>query len=75
MTINELGKILKEMYLNASDGYMVANIHLFGIKYAEEIITNHYKASEIIKISGIKKSYATELIKGIKLSEFVSLKK
>lgn len=29
MTENELGRILKEMYENAPDGYQVANIHLF----------------------------------------------
>lgn len=71
MTINELGKILKEMYENAPNGYQVANIHLFGVKYADIILDNNYKAIEIVRVSGIYESYAAEVSKGIKLSKFV----
>lgn len=71
MTENELGRILKEMYENAPHGYQVANIHLFGVKYAEIIEDNDYKATEIIRASGINASYATELSKGIKLARYV----
>lgn len=71
MTENQLGRILKEMYDNAPDGYQVANIHLFGIKYANVILENNYKATDIIRCSGLNKSYATEVSKGIKLSRYV----
>jgi hypothetical protein len=33
----ELGQILKDMYAQAPQGYQVANIHLFGVKYASII--------------------------------------
>lgn len=59
------------MYESAPQGYQVANIHLFGVKYADQIIKNGYKVSEIIKASGLNSSYATEVSKGIKLSRYV----
>ena len=37
MTINQLGVALSDMYHNAPKGETVAMVHLFGIKYAEEI--------------------------------------
>ncbi len=37
MTTKELGRELREMYLNAPKGDAVAMIHLFGIIYADEI--------------------------------------
>ncbi|MPM72637.1 hypothetical protein SDC9_119613 [bioreactor metagenome] len=71
MTENELGRILKEMYENAPEGYQVANIHLFGVKYARIILENNFKATDIIRSSGLNLSYATEVSKGIKLSRYV----
>ncbi|MEA1961894.1 MAG: hypothetical protein U9N81_11610 [Bacillota bacterium] len=71
MTENELGEILKEMYDNAPAGDQVAMIHLFGIKNAAIILANNFKATDIVRASGINKSYATEVSKGIRLSRFV----
>lgn len=71
MTENELGKILREMYDNAPTDYQVANIHLFGVKYASIILDNNIKATDIIRASGLNKSYATEVSKGIKLAKYV----
>ena len=71
MTIKQLGKILKEMYENAPNNYKVANIHLFGIKYSDVIRKNYYSVTEIVRESGINLSYATEVSKGIKLSNYV----
>lgn len=68
MTENELGRILKEMYDNAPQGYQVANIHLFGVKYASIILKNNIKATDIVHASGINLSYTTEVSKGIKLA-------
>lgn len=59
------------MYDNAPEGYQVANIHLFGVKYAAIILENNYKATEIVRASGLSQSYATEVSKGIKLSMYV----
>ncbi len=37
MDASEAGDILRVMYRNAPKGEMVAQIHLFGIKYAREL--------------------------------------
>lgn len=75
MTINELGNKLKEMYENAPKGDSVTMIHLFGIKYADEISNNNHSRKDIIEKSGISSSYLTELSKGINLSKYVVSKK
>ncbi|GKU82018.1 hypothetical protein NCCP28_14140 [Niallia sp. NCCP-28] len=59
------------MYSDAPDGYKVASIHFFGVKYASFIQENHLSVREIIKASGLNTSYATEISKGIKLSKYV----
>ena len=74
MTLNELGTKLSEMYNNAPKGDAVAMIHLFGIKYANEIKKSEYSKKDIIKQSGISTSYLTELTKGVKLAEYVITK-
>ena len=74
MTINDLGAILNEMYEKAAVGEKVAMIHLFGIKYAEEIRTQNYNSKDIIKASKIKESYSTELSKGMNLAKYVEIK-
>lgn len=71
MTLNELGTKLREMYNNAQKGDSVAMIHLFGIKYADQINKSEYSKKDIIKQSGISASYLTELAKGVKLAEYV----
>tara|TARA_R110002124_G_scaffold286766_1_gene468628 strand:- start:1615 stop:1842 length:228 start_codon:yes stop_codon:yes gene_type:complete len=75
MTLNELGTKLSEMYNNAPKGDAVAMIHLFGIKYSNEIKESEYSKKDIIKQSGISASYLTELTKGVKLAEYVIAKK
>jgi hypothetical protein len=74
MTLNELGLKLQKMYNDAPAGDSVAMIHLFGIKYANEIEINNYSKKDIIKKSGISSSYLTELSKGIKLAKYVTPK-
>ena len=71
MTLSELGTKLSEMYTNANKGDAVAMIHLFGIKYANEINQSNYSKKDIIEQSGISTSYLTELNKGVKLAEYV----
>ena len=74
MKIEELSEKLKDMYENAPKKEQVVNIHLFGIQYAEYIKKHNFRISKIIGNAGMKKSYAVELSKGIKLSKFVKLK-
>jgi len=75
MTLNELGTKLSEMYNDAPKGDAVAMIHLFGIKYANEIKQSDYSKKDIIEQSEISASYLTELTKGVKLAEYVVPKK
>jgi hypothetical protein len=69
METSELGKLLRESYQNAQKTEKVTMIHLFGIKYAEEI--KQCGIAEIIKEAGIFSTYRTELGKGIKLAKYV----
>lgn len=70
MNASKLGSILKDMYENAPDKDQVAMIHLFAIKYAD-FIMDKYTAAEIVRASGINKSYGTEVNKGLRLSRYV----
>lgn len=65
-TVEKLGKILKEMYEKADEGFQVAAIHMFGIEYAPYFIDN-FSPNAVIQASGINDSYSTELSKGIKI--------
>ena len=74
MNLDELSKELLYMYENAPLKEQVVHIHLFGIKYAPEIKANNFSAATIVKNAKMKKSYASEISKGIKLSKFVFIK-
>ena len=74
MTLNQLGEILNQMYFGAEDGEAVAMIHLFGIKYATEIIESGKSKKAIAKAAGIPESYGTEISKGVKLANHVIVK-
>jgi len=71
MTLQELGKVLHDMYTNSDEGESVAMIHLFGIKYADEINRLDISKKEIAIAAGINSSYGTEISKGVKLSKYV----
>ncbi|ODW62841.1 hypothetical protein BBL91_22300 [Vibrio parahaemolyticus] len=71
MTLNELGSTLEEMYQNAPENESVAMIHLFAIKYAEQIKNLNTSCKSVAKAAGINESYGTEISKGIKLSKYV----
>ena len=68
------GAKLYELYNKAPKNEQVAMIHLFGIKYGKLIKGNGIKISDIIEASGISSTYATELNKGVKLSNYVCIK-
>ena len=69
----DLVKNLTSLYENAKDRETVVSLHLFGIKYAEELKQNG-SLKKIAEDAGIPSSYATEIRKGINLSKFVKLK-
>lgn len=74
MNLHELGSILGDMYRTAPDGETVAMIHLFGVKYADEIKSLQASARDIAMAAGINESYATEINKGVHLAKYVTVK-
>ncbi len=74
MKTTELGQKLKEMYDKAPHGEAVAMIHLFGIKFSEDIKESNASFKEIAVAAGIGESYGTEISKGAKLAKYVSVK-
>lgn len=76
MNSTELAKILNAFYEKGKRSKKINTMILcFGIKYAEEINANKIRPEDIIAQSNLAETtYATELRKGIKLSEFVTLK-
>ncbi|EKO3791396.1 hypothetical protein [Vibrio metschnikovii] len=74
MTLNELGDVLNHMYQNAPTNESVAMIHLFAIKYANQIKDLNVSCKSVAKAAGINQSYGTEISKGIKLAKYVSVK-
>lgn len=74
MTTLELGNILKEMYANAPKGQQVTMIHLFGIKYADEIRGEGITPKDILTSASMPVSYQVEINKGIGLSRYVVAK-
>ncbi len=74
MTLNELGAKLHEMYNNAQKGDSVSMIHLFGIRYANEILQGKFSKKEIANAARIPESYGTEISKGINLAKYVKEK-
>lgn len=73
MKIEGLSEKLNEMYETAQKNEQVASIHLFGIKYGDIMKKNKYSSRKIIELAGLKKSYASELSKGVKLSKYVKI--
>lgn len=49
-------------------------IHLFGIKFSNEIRNNNYSIKEILKLAGMTESYQVEINKGINLAKYVDIK-
>ena len=69
----ELARILRKMYENAKRGQKVAMIHLFGIKYAEEIRGCDGSPAEIARLACGYPSYGVEISKGCVLADFVEI--
>ncbi|MBK8301666.1 MAG: hypothetical protein IPP39_14925 [Chitinophagaceae bacterium] len=60
------------MYSNAPKKEQVTMIHLFGVKYSEDI--QKVGVREVIEQSKIHSTYRTELNKAVKLAKYVSPK-
>ena len=69
----ELGDILKSMYKAGNNNHsQVAGIHLFGLKYGQNIRANKLSVKNIVSIAGLSDNYIVEINKGVKLSELIS---
>ena len=69
----ELGMELRRMYDEAPQGDQVAAIHLFGIRFWKELSGRRINKKEILRAAGLPDSYTTEISKGIKLSQYVTV--
>ncbi|MFW2567758.1 McrB family protein [Aliarcobacter butzleri] len=70
MTEQELINELKKMYETADDKKQVASIHLFGIKYADELKNKSLK--NIAEQATGKSSYFSEINKGMSLKSLLN---
>ena len=75
MTKQELSLILSKMVLNAPKGRISTQYHLFGIKYGNYINEADFTADDIAEDANLSRKYGIEIRKGIRLSEYVELKK
>ena len=73
MRIDEASRILAGMYREAADGEKVIAIHLFGIKYADQIRNMSPKGIAIA--AELPESYGTEIRKGINLAKYVEVRR
>ncbi|MDE0048198.1 MAG: hypothetical protein OXO52_00310 [Rhodospirillales bacterium] len=75
MTSAELADTLSRMHHRAADGDKAVMVHLFGIRYADEIRHCGASVAEIVRLSALSHTtYATEVSKGVKLARYVSLR-
>ena len=72
MNSQQLAEELSRMYNTAPRGEQVAMIHLFGIKYANEL--RGVGLSDLAEQAGISRAYGTEINKGRNLAKYVDLK-
>lgn len=72
MTIGELAAELRRDVNTAPDGDRVVRIHLFGIRRAREL--DGVPLTELVERAGIPPSYHTEVHKGMRLADYVTLR-
>ena len=71
MTAEELGRTLAKMYHSAKKDEAMTMIHLFGIKYANEIRDCGMSVTEVVRLSGLRENLNREVYKGIRLADHV----
>lgn len=68
----ELALKLREAWKDAPPGDVVVRIHLFGIRHAVGLDGVNLK--ELVASAGIPAPYATEIRKGMRLADYVTVK-
>ena len=74
MTDLELAEELRRMYDHAKRNDAACQVHLFGIKYAQELQACGCPLRHIVELSGISMGYLSEISKGVRLARYVELK-
>lgn len=72
MTPKELSSKLIQMYAYAEAGEQITTIHLYGIKYVNEL--KRYNLKCIVNEAGVPLSYIAEIRKGMNLAKYVRIK-
>ena len=72
MNIDEAAKILRSAYRRAPERRQMTALHLFGIKYADELAS--MPLEQLVEKAGIRPSLHVELNKGRNLAQYVDLK-
>jgi len=79
MNLNDLARILAQMYTTAQVGYKSNMTHLFGILFAQEIRNANTNALEIINFANanynanLSEKYVTEINKGKRLADLLRI--
>lgn len=72
MTFDELAEVLRNMWESAPKGGKSIMVHLFGIRYADELEGMDLKV--IAELAGLRRSMGTEIYKGSRLAQYVTEK-
>ena len=75
MDPQDLANRLRDMYTGGLDwGRAVTMVHLFGIVHARDLEACGASDEDIVRSAGMPKSYATEVHKGRRLAEYVTVR-
>ncbi len=72
MDLAEAARLLRHVHATAPEGKKTVYIHLFAIKYADEIRNLSY--TRLVDLSGIPTSYHIEIWRALNIAEYVELK-
>ena len=72
MELAEAARLLRHVHATAPEGKKTVYIHLFAIKYADEIRNLSY--TRLVDLSGIPTSYHIEIWRALNIAEYVELK-
>ena len=73
MELAEAASLLRDVHGNAPEGKKLVYIHLFAIKYADEI--RNLSCTRLVDLSGIPTAYHIEIWRALNLAEYVEIKK
>ena len=73
MELTEAASLLRHVHGNAPEGKKLVYIHLFAIKYADEI--RNLSCTRLVDLSGIPTAYHIEIWRALNLAEYVEIKK